>query len=151
MSMNIVLSVKRDETSNSVDHEFEGLVQVQKYLAGFSFDSFYEIELVDNYTGEYFDTWEGIQEYINGAVKPLGKAVPQYMFKDAQITGSEWITLTERTDLDCYSLGTHLALLTDPATREYCFVYFDEADQLSNPYPTLGAAQEALSVYIRNL
>lgn len=151
MSMNIRLSTKVDETSNFVDKEFDGLVQAQKYLSGFSFDSFYAIELIDNFTGDYFDTWESIHQYINSSLKPLGKAVPQYMFKDAQITGIEWIALQERTDLDCYPVGTHLYLLTDPATREYCFVYSDEADQLSNPYPTLDAAQEALSVYMRNL
>ncbi|XAG95335.1 hypothetical protein MIF8_44 [Erwinia phage MIF8] len=151
MSMNIRLSTKVHQTDNWVTKHFDGLVQVQKYLAGFSSWSFYDIELMDHANQFCFTDWDSIQQYIERTLKPLGKAVPQYMFKDAQITGIEWIALQERTDLDCYPVGTHLYLLTDPATREYCFVYSDEADQLSNPYPTLDAAQEAMSVYMRNL
>lgn len=147
MSMNIRLSTKVDETSNFVDKEFDGLVQAQKYLSGFSFDSFYAIELIDNFTGDYFDSWESIHQYINSSLKPLGKAVPQYMFKDTPVDND----IAANTDLDWYELEGHIFMLVNPVTREYCYVYTDECDQPSKPYPTLADAHRALSVYMRNL
>ncbi len=147
MSMNIRLSTKVHQTDDWVTKHFDGLVQVQKYLAGFSSWSFYGISLTDHVTKLRFTDWDSIQQYIERTLKPLGKAVPQYMFKDTPVDND----IAANTDLDWYELEGHIFMLVNPVTREYCYVYTDECDQPSKPYPTLADAHRALSVYMRNL
>ncbi len=147
MSKNVRVHTRVHQTDDWTTKHFDGLVQAQKYLANFCSWSFYDIELTDNLTGAYFNTWEGIQEYINGAVKPLGKAVPQYMFKDAPVDND----IAANTDLDWYELEGHIFMLVNPVNREYCYVYTDECDQPSKPYPTLADAHHALLMYMRDL
>lgn len=73
--------------------------------------------------------------------------IPQYMFKDKPVTPNTWVEL-QQMSLDTYLLSDGTALLTDPVTREYCYVFWDEAGQTSNPYPTHAEAVAALSAYI---
>lgn len=82
------------------------------------------------------------------AIQPLD--VPQYMFKDKRVTPSTWIDI-QNMQLDCYELGNHIALLIDPVTREYLYVFWDEAAQCSNPYPSYSDALAACKRYMETL
>lgn len=74
-------------------------------------------------------------------------AIAQYMFKERPVTPTTWIELQEMP-LDTYILSDGTALPTDLVTREYCYVFWDEAGQASNPYSTHAEAVAALSAYI---
>lgn len=72
-----------------------------------------------------------------------------YAFKDKELTGSEWLELQEDHWVVC-NINTHgVALLV--CDGKYCFVYWDEADQCSQPYPTVEAASNARAAYMQNL
>ncbi|QPL10843.1 hypothetical protein PP754_gp002 [Pectobacterium phage Possum] len=75
---------------------------------------------------------------------------PQYMFTERPVTPSTWLELTA-SQLDTYMLSDGTALLVDPDTRQYCYVYWDEAAQCSNPFPNHAEAVMARTVYIANL
>lgn len=75
---------------------------------------------------------------------------PQYMFKDKEVSPHTWIDI-QQMQLDCYELGNHVALLVDPVTREYLYVFWDEAAQCSNPYPSYSDALAACKRYIETL
>lgn len=78
------------------------------------------------------------------------KDIPQYMFKDKPVTPTTWIDIINM-QLDHYDLDANLSLLIDYETREYCYVYWDEACQCSNPYPTYKAAFDACKRYMQEL
>ena len=82
-------------------------------------------------------------------VKPV-LDVPQYMFKDKKVSPHTWIDI-QNMQLDCYELGNQIALLIDPVTREYLYVFWDEADQCSNPYPSYNDAVAACKRYMECL
>lgn len=75
---------------------------------------------------------------------------PKYMFAERPVTPSTWMEL-QRMQLDTYMLADHTALLVDPVTRDYCYVYWDEVEQCSNPYPSQAEALMARMVYMTNL
>lgn len=77
--------------------------------------------------------------------------VPQYMFKDKPAHSGTWLELTANDKLRVYELSNYVALLTEPDTGDYCYVYWDEAGQCSNPYPTFDEAANACNGYIAHL
>lgn len=81
--------------------------------------------------------------------KPV-RDIPKYMFAERPVTFSTWLELTS-AQLDTYMLSDGTALLVDPQNREYCYVFWDEAEQCSNPYPNHAEAVMARTVYIANL
>lgn len=81
--------------------------------------------------------------------KPV-RDIPKYMFAERPVTSSTWLELTS-AQLDTYMLSDGTALLVDPQNREYCYVFWDEAEQCSNPYPNHAEAVMARTVYIANL
>lgn len=81
--------------------------------------------------------------------KPV-RDIPKYMFAERPVTSSTWLELTS-VQLDTYMLSDGTALLVDPQNREYCYVFWDEAEQCSNPYPNHAEAVMARTVYIANL
>lgn len=76
--------------------------------------------------------------------------IPKYMFAERPVTPSTWLELTS-AQLDTYMLSDGTALLVDPVTRQYCYVFWDEAEQCSNPYPSHAEAVMARTVYIANM
>jgi len=72
--------------------------------------------------------------------------IPKYMFEAKPVTPSTWVEL-QKMELDTYMLVNRTAMLVDPVTREYCYVFWDEAGQCSNPYPTQREALKAVSAY----
>lgn len=75
---------------------------------------------------------------------------PKYMFAERPVSPATWLEL-QSGQLDTYMLANNTALLIDPVTREYCYVFWDEGEQCSNPYPTQQAAFEAMADYITRL
>lgn len=75
---------------------------------------------------------------------------PKYMFTDKPVTPTTWIEL-QAMQLDTYPLTSTTALLVEPVTREYCYVYWDEAGQCSNPYTNLQDALNGLAAYMKQL
>lgn len=75
---------------------------------------------------------------------------PRYMFAERPVTPSTWIDL-QNMQLDTYMLVKRTGLLVDPVTREYCYVYWDAADQCSNPYATQAEAVSAKILYVSSL
>lgn len=75
---------------------------------------------------------------------------PKYMFAERPVTPSTWIDL-QNMQLDTYMLEGRTGLLIDPVTREYCYVYWDEGDQCSNPYATHAEAIRAGIRYSKSL
>lgn len=118
----IVKSLQRDGTSNSAIAQY--LTLTTETIKAF-------IDCVDK----------------NDTGSMLVLDIPQYMFKERPVTPITWIELQEMS-LDVYMLSDGTALLTDPVTREYCYVFWDEAQQASNPYPTHAEAVNALLTYI---
>ena len=84
-----------------------------------------------------------------GKTKPV-RDIPKYMFAERPVTSSTWLELTS-AQLDTYMLSDGTALLVDPQNREYCYVFWDEVEQCSNPYPNHAEAVMARTVYIANL
>ena len=77
--------------------------------------------------------------------------VPQYMYKDKPVKSSTWLELEANDKLRVYDISNHVALLVDPDTGDYCYVYWDEAAQCSNPYPTFDEAAKACKAYTAHL
>lgn len=74
-----------------------------------------------------------------------------YMFKDIELEGNEWIEI--QSDDSIYTVplpNDRLAMLVNQR-GEYCFIFWDEADQCSQPYPTVAAAKAASAQYAQNL
>lgn len=90
--------------------------------------------------------FENFQEWTT---KPA-RDIPQYMFRERTVTPNTWLELTQ-AELDTYDLSDGTALLVDPETREYCYVFWGEAEQCSNPYPNHAEAVMARLVYIMNI
>lgn len=72
--------------------------------------------------------------------------IPKYMFKDKPIAPNTWIDL-QNMQLDAYDITKQVAMLVDPVTREFCFVFWDEAGQCSNPHKSFADAQVAYYHY----
>lgn len=106
-----------------------------------------------------------------GTVKPVAAPVPKpepevhpsdaftlvmlkssmYMFKDIELDGGEWAEL--QLDDSIYTVplpNDRLAMLVNQR-GEYCFIFWDEADQCSQPYPTVAAAKAASAQYAQNI
>lgn len=78
------------------------------------------------------------------------QTLPKYMFENTPVTGSTWLDLQQKT-LTCFGLADGTALLLDTASLEYCFVYWDEGAQCSNPYESHVEAVAARAEYIKHL
>ena len=76
---------------------------------------------------------------------------PKYMFKDKPVKSDTWLELQANDKLRVYDISNHVAMLVEPDTGDYCYVYWDEADQCSNPYPTFDKAAKACEAYIAHL
>lgn len=74
----------------------------------------------------------------------------KYMFEDKPVTSTTWIEL-QNMELNVYYVTDVLALLVEPDTGNYCYVYFNEVDECSNPYPTFEEANNALKAYMHEL
>lgn len=73
-----------------------------------------------------------------------------YAFKDKELDGTEWLELQEDHWVVCNISAPDVSMLVSHAGT-YCFVYWDEADQCSQPYPTIEAAKNARIAYMQNL
>lgn len=73
-----------------------------------------------------------------------------YAFKDKELDGTEWMELQEDHWVVCNISTPDVSMLVSH-TGTYCFVYWDEADQCSQPYPTVEAAKNARIAYMQNL
>lgn len=71
-----------------------------------------------------------------------------YMFEGKTITPTTWCDLSANRKLRTIMLPQHCAMLVDDAAYTYCFVYFDEAGQCSNPYKSFDEANAALDDYV---
>lgn len=74
-----------------------------------------------------------------------------YMFDKRELTGGEWAEL--QLDESIYTVPLALegiAMLVNQR-GEYCFIFWDEADQCSQPYPTVTAAKAARTHYAQKL
>lgn len=76
---------------------------------------------------------------------------PKYMFKDKPVKSDTWLELQANDKLRVYDISNHIAMLVEPDIGDYCYVYWDEADQCSNPYPTFDEAVKACEAYIAHL
>lgn len=73
-----------------------------------------------------------------------------YAFKDKELNGDEWLELQEDHWTVCNISTPGVSMLVSFAGT-YCFVYWDEADQCSQPYPTVEAANNARIAYMQHL
>jgi hypothetical protein len=76
---------------------------------------------------------------------------PKYMFEGETTHGGTWLILSDNDKLRVYDISIHVAMLVDPDTGDYCYVYWDEADQCSNPYPSYKDAANAFERYMQHL
>lgn len=83
-------------------------------------------------------------------VKPATRK-HQYMFKDTPAHSGTWLELTTNIKLRVYDISNQVAMLVDPDTGDYCYVYWDEAAQCSNPYSSYADAAQACNAYIAHL
>lgn len=65
--------------------------------------------------------------------KPVTR-MHQYMFEGKPAHSGTWLELTANDKLRVYNISNHVAMLVEPDTGDYCYVYWDEAGQCSNPY-----------------
>lgn len=93
---------------------------------------------------------EAAQAVVGAVNNEYSLDAPTYMFADKPVTPSTWIDI-QAMRLDTYPITDEVALLVDPVTREYCYVYWDEAAQCSNPYPNLQDALNGLANYMKHL
>lgn len=75
----------------------------------------------------------------------------EYAFANVELEGSEYITIHSSTGWNCVELANKHIWLCINQHGKYCFVFSDEAEQFSQPYPTVGKAKEALIHYMANL
>ena len=74
-------------------------------------------------------------------------------FNNAEVTGCTPYEMWEAIQhgaLVCTDIDNRIASLRDPISNETCFVFWDEAAQMSMPYATADDAKEALTFYIKN-
>lgn len=75
-----------------------------------------------------------------------------YAFQGIELEGNEWIDLQDPYGtwnfMPVCAEGIYLVV---DALGRYCFVFFDEADQCSQPYPTVQEAMDARKRYMDNL
>lgn len=76
---------------------------------------------------------------------------PKYMFKDKPVKSNTWLELQANDKLRVYDISKHIAMLVEPDTGDYCYVYWDEAAQCSNPYSSYAEAVHACNAYIAHL
>lgn len=76
---------------------------------------------------------------------------PKYMFKDKPVKSDTWLELQANDKLRVYDISNHVAMLVEPITGDYCYVYWDEAAQCSNPYSSYTEAAQACNAYIAHL
>ena len=76
---------------------------------------------------------------------------PKYMFEGKPTHTGTWLELQANDKLRVYDISNHVAMLVEPDTGDYCYVYWDEAAQCSNPYPTFDEAAKACEAYIAHL
>lgn len=169
----LTLEVKFIDMYESMEIEFTNLSGVLGYLNR-QRESDYEWLRLDDYASfDVIDGWSAIHQYIRDntgvdtsdlsqcgdacncikcnpvKIKPV-RDIPTYMFAERPVTPSTWLEITS-TQLDTYMLSDGTALLVDPQNREYCYVFWDEGEQCSNPYPNHAEALTARTVYIANL
>lgn len=84
------------------------------------------------------------------ATKPVTHT-PQYMFEDKPTNSGTWLELTANDKLRVYNISSYVSILVDPDTGDYCYVYWDEAGQCSNPYRSYDEAARACNFYIAHL
>lgn len=75
----------------------------------------------------------------------------QYMFEGKPVDSGTWLELQANDKLRVYDISNHVAMLVEPDTGDYCYVYWDEAAQCSNPYRSYAEAARACSAYITHL
>ena len=79
-----------------------------------------------------------------------------YMFKGKTLGGFEWVELQSNPDLEWSTIEPRSAgnlgiwKITDD-NNLYCYVFCDEVEQCSQPYPTLEEVRSAMESYIENL
>lgn len=73
-----------------------------------------------------------------------------YMFENEEVTPTTWIELQGDESITCVFVLPNIALLLSEDKTEYCFVYFDEAGQCSNPYRTFDEAQHSFVHYVQH-
>lgn len=69
----------------------------------------------------------------------------------AVLKGNEHINIHSSTGWNCLELANKHIWLCINQHGKYCFVFSDEAEQFSQPYPTVGEAKQALIRYMTNL
>lgn len=170
MTTLFVLDYLTFDATHSTEKEFEDKASVYAWLLGQRESDFHCITLFHG-DNEPVDGWSDVIEFCR-PIKPLtdlsvcGDAcncmkcnpaktkpvrdIPKYMFAERPVTSSTWLELTS-AQLDTYMLSDGTALLVDPQNREYCYVFWDEGEQCSNPYPNHAEAVMARTVYIANL
>lgn len=74
-----------------------------------------------------------------------------YMFDNQTVHSGTWLDLTINTSLVTMPINKYVAMLVDINAHEYCFVFWDEADQCSNPYRTFEEAMAAFNNYVAHL
>lgn len=85
------------------------------------------------------------------AIAKIPVEPPKYMFEGEPTHSGTWLELTANDKLRVYDISKYVAMLVDPDTGDYCYVYWDEAAQCSNPYSTFDEATEACDAYIAHL
>ena len=92
---------------------------------------------------------------VNCRVTKVPVEPPKYMFKDKPVKSDTWLHgYLCHIHAACHQpevLAMYQTLLVEPDTGDYCYVYWDEADQCSNPYPTFDEAAKACEAYIAHL
>lgn len=74
-----------------------------------------------------------------------------YAFKDVELTGAEWIDIHSSTGWACTRVCAEGIWMCINDVSRYCFVFTDEAEQFSQPYPTVQEAMDARKRYMENL
>lgn len=72
-----------------------------------------------------------------------------YMFSDKEITPTTWIDLQKaicNQELSCVEMDARVARVTD-TSGGFCFIFWDEVGQASNPYESEEAARSAARRY----
>ena len=159
--MSIIVTYMLVDSVSEQEKEFGALSAVADWVKGIGEDMFTSIEISNGYDNDItdFQTMHDIvqankeSEYqaytAKCRVKPVLN-VPQYMFKDKEVSPHTWIDI-QNMQLDCYELGNQIALLINPITREYLYVFWDEAAQCSNPYTSYNYAIAACKRYMECL
>lgn len=74
-----------------------------------------------------------------------------YAFKDRVLTGDEWLEIHSSAGWACMPVCAEGIWMCINENSRYCFVFTDEAEQFSQPYPTVREAMEARKRCLDNL